>query len=257
MCVPPAAQALVATGPSIDVMSERAIAAAGASAWLTLRPTSASVGAPPASQAGKSSSRPPPPTSRRCPRCQRRRLQRRQQRDRRRRRARGDNGDEDDGAGGASASPTGSYYVDSHGHDLYIGHLTSVHACGAAIGELDLRLLPHRDRRVLGTSDRSWHQDDPHVRRRPGNLRRRPRARPRGRPPTSRGTGRPLSRTGTPLLGPGRPCRAGPVPGPAARGRLGHGPPTVPHYTCVLSIRAAGRSSADLDPLPPRGPGLA
>jgi hypothetical protein len=45
-CVPPAAQALAATGPSIDVMSERAIAAAGASAWLTLTLTPASMGSP-------------------------------------------------------------------------------------------------------------------------------------------------------------------------------------------------------------------
>jgi hypothetical protein len=155
MCVPPPAQALAATGPPIDGMSERAIAAAGASACLTLRPTSAPVGIS-RTAGGEVVVTSSPPTSRRCPRCQRRRRQRRQQQDRRRRRARGDDGDEDgsagdedDDAGGESASPTGSYSVDSHGHDLCIGHLTSVHACGAAIGELDLRLLDLEDR--IGT----------------------------------------------------------------------------------------------------------
>ena len=36
-----------------------------------------------------------------------------------------------------------------HGHNLSIGHLTSVHACGAAIGEIDLRLPDREDR--IGT----------------------------------------------------------------------------------------------------------
>ncbi len=50
----------------------------------------------------------------------------------------GSAGDEVDDAGGGSASSTGSFYVD-------IGRLTSVHACGAAIGELDLRPLDLED----------------------------------------------------------------------------------------------------------------
>ncbi len=50
---------------------------------------------------------------------------------------------------GRALPPSGSFYVDSHGHDIYIGHLTSVHAGGAAVGELDLRLLDLEDR--IGT----------------------------------------------------------------------------------------------------------
>jgi hypothetical protein len=33
-----------------------------------------------------------------------------------------------------------------HGHNISIGHLTSVYTCGAAIGELDLRLPDREDR---------------------------------------------------------------------------------------------------------------
>ncbi len=47
-------------------------------------------------------------------------------------------------AGCRAAARGGSFYVDSQGNDLYIGRLTSVHACGAAIGELDLRPLDLR-----------------------------------------------------------------------------------------------------------------
>jgi hypothetical protein len=102
-----------------------------------------------------------------------------------------------------------------------------------------------------------WHRDDPHVRRRPGNLRRRPRARPRGRILTSRGTSRLLSRTGTPLLGPGRPCRACPAPGPRdprpPRARPAH---TV-HITRVCSRSAPpGAPLLILTPHPLRGQAL-
>jgi hypothetical protein len=71
--------------------------------------------------------------------------------------------------------------------------------------------------------------------------------RPRGSPPTSRGTGRPLSRTGTPLLGPGRPCWAG----PPLRARPAHSI----HITRVCSRSAPpGAPLLILTPHPP-GPG--
>jgi hypothetical protein len=95
MCVPPAAQASVATGPSIDVT----LSAAAGNGGGRLKEDAPSTGS--------------------------------------------SYGDDYDDSCGASASSTGSLYVDSHGRDLYIGRLTSVHACGAAIGELDLRQWYH------------------------------------------------------------------------------------------------------------------
>jgi hypothetical protein len=49
--------------------------------------------------------------------------------------------DVDGDADGESTFPTRSFYVNSHGRNIYIGRLASVHECCAAIGELDLRLL--------------------------------------------------------------------------------------------------------------------
>jgi hypothetical protein len=134
-----------------------------------------------------------------------------------------------------SAAPTAAgpptYCVDLHGHDLSIGHLTSVHACGVAIGELDLR-LPDREDRVgtvasqalataRGTETTSTIVGGPATCVAALEHARGDALRPHAAQAAPCAGPAPHSLAQVALVGPAR------LPAPAARGRLGHGPPTL------------------------------